>query len=72
MKCKIQWINDKGQPTPDENEAIGKVRTLPHDSVIAGRTIHFDGSEWFPICSKHLEEYYSRQLYTENWEYVSF
>jgi hypothetical protein len=51
--CEIQWIDDKGNPTPDTNPAIQRVRTVARDEMIAGRLCHFTGSEWFYICAEH-------------------
>ena len=55
MKCAIQWIDDKGQPTPDDNEAIGRVRTLKRTEWYHGRQIFFDTSDWYPICACHAK-----------------
>jgi hypothetical protein len=54
-KCEIQWIDDKGKPTPDDNDAIGLCRTIERDELIAGRVVHFPASQWFYICATHYE-----------------
>ncbi len=62
--CKIQWIDARGKLTPDENPAIMECRTKDRWSHIdyfrssypEGRTIHFDASEWFPICEHHAKK----------------
>jgi hypothetical protein len=52
--CRIQWIDESGNPTPDSNTAIGWARTYEHDLAWGnGRTYHHDASEWFPICAEH-------------------
>ena len=40
MKCQIQWIDCKGTPTPDNNEAVGF-------AVLADRK--------FPVCADHAK-----------------
>lgn len=51
--CRIQWIDEDGNPTPDQNPAIGRCRTLERDTWIDGRVVHNPASEWFPICREH-------------------
>jgi hypothetical protein len=41
--CKIQWIDCKGDPTPDERVAIGEVYTQDEP-----------GRRW-PICAEHAK-----------------
>lgn len=56
MKCAIQWINKTGSPTPDTNEAIQLVRRVAYDSTYGaavGGVIHYEQTEWFPICAEH-------------------
>lgn len=48
MNCKIQWVDAQGQPTPDNNPAVG---------VATCRVYNRDGSvdeRSFPICAEHL------------------
>ena len=35
--CQIRWIDAQGNPTPDTNPAIGRVRCKARDQIIAGR-----------------------------------
>lgn len=49
MKCKIQWIDKDGKPTPDDNEAIGLAVCYSLD-VDGGLTT--DGKA-YPICEAH-------------------
>jgi hypothetical protein len=53
-KCTIQWIKH-GKPTPDNNPAIGRVRTIDRFEQIDGRGVHFPASDWYPICKEHAE-----------------
>lgn len=69
-KCKIQWIDDRGQPTPDSNEAIGAARTIARDEMIGGRLVHFDASDWFPICADHAKRL--NDLGMHIWEFWPF
>jgi hypothetical protein len=55
-KCKIQWIDKSGQPTPDDNEAIGLARCKGRVEQRHGRAIQFTESEWFPICACHAKQ----------------
>jgi len=54
--CCIQWIDERGNPTPDANPAIGRVRREAHSEpdprAVNGR-IDYSQSEWFPICAEH-------------------
>ena len=34
--CQIRWIDAQGNPTPDTNPAIGRVRCKGRDQIIAG------------------------------------
>jgi hypothetical protein len=52
-RCRIQWIDNQGKATPDNNHAIGSCRTIERDEIIGHRKVHFEASEWFPICSEH-------------------
>ena len=56
MKCKIRWIDDQGNPTDDENDAVMLVRTKDRHQWIAGRQHHFTASQWFPICACHAKK----------------
>jgi hypothetical protein len=67
--CKIQWIDRHGNPTPDNNPAIGRVRTKARDQRIGGRLIHFRASDWFPICAEHAAQL--KQPGMEIWEFAN-
>ena len=70
MKCKIQWVDDSGRPTPDDNEASHRVRRLPYEGDINadGSRMQFTKSEWFPCCTAHFDEYIKQHLDREHWE----
>jgi hypothetical protein len=53
--CKIRWIDAAGTPTDDNSPAIGRVRTKDRWEWHHGRQIHFEQSEWFPICAEHAK-----------------
>jgi hypothetical protein len=53
--CKIRWIDGNGKPTDDTNPAIMEVRTIDRHEHIGGRTLHFESSDWFPICENHAK-----------------
>jgi hypothetical protein len=42
LACKVRWIGCDGEPTPDDNDAVGHV------------VLKADGRR-FPICSEHLD-----------------
>jgi hypothetical protein len=77
MKCKIQWIDEKGAPTPDDNEAIGVAVCWAVDH--GERTLLGDGKS-IPICAKHaarLKEHHiswpgtAHEIHT-HWRLVRF
>jgi len=60
MKCQVRWIDIKGQPTPDENDAV--MMAHYHESIWATPTGSPDNHiigysetirESFPICAAH-------------------
>jgi hypothetical protein len=62
MKCQIRWIDEKGKPTPDENDAVAmahfhkpiwSVPTGAPDNRIMGYSDEIQES--FPICQAHLD-----------------
>ena len=55
-KCQIQWIDKQGNPTPDNNEAIQRVRTVARVQQIGGRGVSFEASQWFCICAEHSKQ----------------
>ena len=57
--CDIQWINDKGEPTPDDNPPIGRVRckmyTYEGFNCIRKPWVEGDYTAWFSICAEHVK-----------------
>lgn len=55
MKCEIQWIDQQGNSTPDENEAIGYAICRHVDPCPGGRYPLFApyDSRPIPICHAH-------------------
>lgn len=47
--CKIQWVDSQGNPTPDDNPAVGIATVQFFD-----RSGNFSHKREFPICSCHL------------------
>jgi hypothetical protein len=64
--CEIQWIDDKGNPTPDTNPAIQQVRTIERHEWIGGRLVHFTASPWYCICAEHSKRLGDRGMHI--WE----
>ena len=52
---EIQWVDKSGNPTPDDNPAIGWVRGRAHERVIWGRLIRFEPTLWSQICAEHAK-----------------
>lgn len=58
MKCRIQWVDRAGNPTPDDNEAIGVAYMVAH---VTRRTPYHapeddcfvPESDHYPICAEH-------------------
>lgn len=53
MKCEIKWVVD-GVPTPDDNEAVGRVQCGKRVEQHHGHAIAFSASPWFNICAEHV------------------
>ncbi len=52
-KCEIRWIDRRGNPTSDSNDAIQLARTIKRDEEFHGTMLHHEASDWFPICAEH-------------------
>lgn len=68
MKCAIRWIDRiTGQPTPDDNDAIGTARCEfpPREGEQATRL-----SDPLPICDAHARRIVREGLY--NWTLTRF
>jgi len=68
--CKIQWVDEKGRPTPDQFPAIGQVYRVAYDEELNGRRVHFEESERFPICSRHYEQLFKPGM--QHWRFEPF
>jgi hypothetical protein len=66
--CQIQWIDAQGNPTPDTNPAIGRVRTKDRWQIIAGSNIHFTQSDWYCICAEHAKRMSDPGMDIWEWE----
>jgi hypothetical protein len=65
--CEIQWIDEQGNPTPDENPAVGEVWMPAREYTREGRTLFFGESKRFPICREHLAQ--MRKADMSAWEF---
>lgn len=54
--CQIQWVGSDGQPTPDSNLSIGRVRRERYFHTLHGRTLEMPQTEWFYICTHHAHQ----------------
>lgn len=55
MKCKIQWVDSSGQPTPDENDAVAMVFREAYIEQHGDHVHEMERSDDYPICQKHLD-----------------
>lgn len=53
--CQIKWIDENGNPTADDNPAIGRVRCKGRVEQHHGRALTFETSHWFYICADHAK-----------------
>jgi hypothetical protein len=52
--CEIQWFDEIGTMTVDDNPSIGRVRMQECDYPRPrGETVHLRASRWFNICAEH-------------------
>lgn len=68
--CKIQWIDQNGEPTPDTNEAVGTVYVEAHVVQIGGHGVTMGRSADYPICAEHLKRFHVEHLQAEHWVFV--
>ncbi len=59
--CEIQWVDDDGKPTPDNNKAIGIVQCLGYDlktsaAYAVNPSYKPEPSALYPICAEHLKQ----------------
>jgi hypothetical protein len=55
MKCAIQWIDDAGKPTPDDNNAVALIQCMGY-GFADNPSYKPTPSKIFPCCAKHLIE----------------
>ncbi len=65
--CRIQWLDSDGNATPDNNEAIGRVRLEARVVQIGGIGVPMAASVWFPICAEHAKRLRERGM--EHWTF---
>jgi len=53
--CEIKWVDAQGNPTPDNNPSIGRVRCKARVQQFHGRALQFSESAWFHICAEHAK-----------------
>jgi hypothetical protein len=54
--CKIQWLDDHGKPTPDNNKAVMIAQFhKPVHAQYTGKLIEYSSliQDSFPICTEH-------------------
>lgn len=60
MKCCIQWIDAQGNPTPDDNDAIGYAVMTSRGTYPSGASA--DKVQRWPICAEHLDRMPTHKL----------
>lgn len=65
--CEIKWIDDKGNPTPDDNLPIGRVRCKMFDWRMGVKQSTFIWSRWFTICENHAKRLSDAEM--DIWEF---
>ena len=65
MKCLIRWIDAQGNPTPDNNPAIGFAVHVFHRVEVEPDRYIEAGGERFPVCAEHAK----RIPMLEHWEF---
>jgi hypothetical protein len=53
--CQIKWVDAAGNPTPDDNPAIARVRCKARVEQHHGRALTFSETAWFHICAEHAQ-----------------
>lgn len=66
--CKIKWIDHDGNPTPDNNLAIGYVYRVAYVSQYLGRAFKYEQSERYPICCAHARQLSEPGM--EHWRFI--
>lgn len=62
--CKIQWVDSRGIPTPDQNPAIG--------TVVCNCQQHSAQQTPLPICAEHLARFHAEHLHAYGWMYTAY
>jgi len=73
MKCAIRWIDSHGNPTPDDNDAIGYVYREAYRLIVADAVngyIDYERTEDFPICSEHARRLNESGMH--HWQLIRF
>ena len=67
-KCAIQWVDNNGRPTPDNNNAIGYAYHVAYTYHFpSGNSCHIEASQRYPICAAHAEQLNARGM--EHWRF---
>ena len=77
MQCQIQWIDDNGKPTPDDNDAImmahsHKPKWLLSSGGPGNKQVGYEEEiqQSFPICEKHYASVSPNMRYPRGmWEF---
>lgn len=73
-RCRIQWVDSKGNPTPDRNDAIGYAWRAAHTTVGAefqNGAYFSPESEHFPICAEHARRMVAERLSGHHWCFIA-
>jgi len=55
--CEIRWIDDEGNPTPDNNEAVALCYMKAHHIEMSGRFVEIPETRTWLVCQAHIEQF---------------
>jgi hypothetical protein len=77
LKCECQWINERGEKTPDTNNAVAiaiHYQVLLSNPGSSFKVLGYSDkvSQRFPICQAHLDEAKRLGLdMSDGWKFIS-
>lgn len=66
--CQISWIDTKGNPTPDENPAVGYCYRERYVDNTLPTPIVFERTDNYLVCQSHL----TRMISSPHWNFLTF
>jgi hypothetical protein len=69
-KCAIRWVDNDGQQTSDNNDAVGYVYREAHTLEVGGSMLEYERSKDYPVCEHHLKRLEDPGM--QYWHFVSY